>query len=265
MKKIRLLVYLILVVGIGMLAYPTFSNWWNSMHQSQMIAGYVEKTNEISNQKKDEILKEAEIYNNGLKKRNLDRFNLTKKELDEYNKLLNVTDTGIMAVVNIPKINVKLPIYHTTTEGVLQIAVGHIPGSSLPIGGKGSHCVLSGHTGLVSSKLFTDLDKLKKGDIFTIKVMDRTLTYKVDKITVVLPTEINDLEINDDMDYVTLQTCTPYGVNSHRLLVRGERIPNISNVQDIENETKSSYILYIILAISIFLLILLILITKRKK
>lgn len=154
------------------------------------------------------------------------RFNLTDEERAKYEKTLDVTGTGIMGYVEIPKISVSLPIYHGTDATVLQIAIGHIPGSSLPVGGQGTHCVISGHRGLPSARLFTDIDQLREGDLFMLNVLGKTLTYQVDQIRVVLPDELDDLAIDDGQDYCTLVTCTPYGVNTHRLLVRGHRVPN---------------------------------------
>ena len=199
---------LIFLAGVGLLVYPTFSDWWNDLHQSRAIAGYVEKVSDMSDEKN----------------RSGDRFALTYEEKEAYNKVLDVTGTGIMGYVNIPKIAVSLPIYHGTDPAVLEIAVGHIEGSSLPVGGKGTHCVISGHRGLPSAKLFTDIDRLKEGDTFQLQVLNRTLTYEVDQIRIVLPDQLEDLAIDPDKDYCTLVTCTPYGVNTHRLLVRGHRI-----------------------------------------
>ena len=168
----------------------------------------------MSAEKNDQIWKEAQAYNKKLIGKSGDRFLLTDAEKKEYNSILNVTGTGIMGYVNIPK----------TDPAVLEIAVGHIEGSSLPVGGKGTHCVISGHRGLPSAKLFTDIDQLQEGDTFQLQVLSRTLTYEVDQIRIVLPDELSDLAIDPDKDYCTLVTCTPYGVNTHRLLVRGHRI-----------------------------------------
>jgi sortase A len=220
-----IILILLLITGISLLLYPTISNYWNSFHQSQAIASYAETVTEIDQNQYEQILKEASEYNLSLADKE-NRFLLTEEETEEYESLLNVTDTGIMGYVEIPKINLTLPIYHGTSEEVLQVAIGHIPGSSLPIGGKGTHCVISGHRGLASAKLFTNLDTLEIGDTFLIRVLDEALTYEVDQIRIVEPDEISDLEIDPEMDYCTLVTCTPYRVNSHRLLVRGHRIAN---------------------------------------
>lgn len=207
-----------------MMAYPTFSDWWNDMHQSRAIAGYVEQVSDMSRQNSDALWSAARAYNEKLSKKSGDRFLLTDQEKAEYECTLNVTGTGIMGYVNIPKIGIELPVYHGTDPAVLEIAIGHIEGSSLPVGGKGTHCVISGHRGLPSAKLFTDLDQLQEGDTFQLQVLNRTLVYEVDQIRIVLPDELSDLAIDPDKDYCTLVTCTPYGVNTHRLLVRGHRM-----------------------------------------
>ncbi|MBQ9156979.1 MAG: class C sortase [Eubacterium sp.] len=221
----NLILVLILLTGVGIMAYPTFSDWWNSFHQSRAIAGYVEKVAEMNEQDIDKMWTEAERYNAALRKKS-NRFMMSEADKKEYNSILDVTGTGIMGYIDIPKIDVSLPIYHGTNEAVLQIAIGHIEGSSLPIGGIGTHAVLSGHRGLPSAKLFSDIDQLESGDRFVIQVLDRTMTYEVDQIRIVLPSELQDLEIDEKQDYVTLITCTPYGVNTHRLLVRGHRVAN---------------------------------------
>ena len=220
-----LLLVVILLAGLGLLLYPTFSDWWNSFHQSRAIASYVQTVASLDKEEYARMLQEAEDYNRALPEKP-NRYKLSEEELEEYNSILDVTGTGIMGYVEIPSINVSLPIYHGTNEAVLQTAVGHIEGTSLPVGGIGTHCAVSGHRGLPSAKLFTDIDQLSFGDTFLIQVLDRTLTYEVDQIRIVLPTEMQDLEIEPDKDYFTLITCTPYGINTHRLLVRGKRIEN---------------------------------------
>ena len=221
-----ILLVLILLTGVSLLLYPTVSDYWNSFHQSQAIASYVEAVAEIDNTDYEKMWQEAVAYNEKLKD-NSGRWTPTDEELEEYERLLNVSDTGIMGYIEIPKIKVSLPIYHGTDEAILQIAIGHIPGSSLPVGGKGTHCVVSGHRGLPSAKLFTDLDQLEEGDLFMMRILDETLTYEVDQVRIVEPEELSDLEIDGDKDLCTLVTCTPYGINSHRLLVRGHRVENL--------------------------------------
>ena len=221
-----ILLVLILLTGVSLLLYPTVSDYWNSFHQSQAIASYVEAVAEIDNTDYGKMWQEAVAYNEKLKDTS-GRWTPTDEELEEYERLLNVSDTGIMGYIEIPKIKVSLPIYHGTDEAILQIAIGHIPGSSLPVGGKGTHCVVSGHRGLPSAKLFTDLDQLEEGDLFMMRILDETLTYEVDQVRIVEPEELSDLEIDEDKDLCTLVTCTPYGINSHRLLVRGHRVENL--------------------------------------
>lgn len=216
---------LILLVGVSLLLYPTFSDYWNSMHQSRAITDYAEDVANLDDNQYDAIWSAAWEYNCTL----LDRatgFALPEEMVDEYNSLLNISGLGIMGYIEIPTINCTLPIYHGTEESVLQIAVGHLEWSSLPVGGEGSHCVLSGHRGLPSAKLFTNLDKLAEGDRFLLRVLDEVLTYEVDQILIVEPQNVKDLQIVEGEDLCTLVTCTPYGINTHRLLVRGHRVEN---------------------------------------
>lgn len=218
---------LILLIGIGVLAYPSMADWRNRMHASRAVAEYVEQVKSMEPERRAAMLAEADKYNADLPSVP-DRWNLedNAEQLKRYNETLDITGTGIMGYVSIPKIGVQLPVYHGTDEAVLQIALGHLTGSSLPVGGDTSHAVISGHTGLPSAKLITDLDQLKAGDLFQFHVLDRTLTYEVDEINVVLPGEMDKLNLSQGEDLATLVTCTPYGVNSHRLLVRGHRVPN---------------------------------------
>ena len=225
-KLSNIILVLIFLTGVSLLVYPTFSDWWNSMHQSRAIAAYVDQVNTLDDAQYETMLEQADAYNQTLIGKE-DRYNLSDSELETYNSLLDVTGTGIMGYVVIPKINVRLPIYHGTDPAVLEIAIGHIAGSSLPVGGESTHCVLSGHRGLPSAKLFTDIDQLKEGDQFMLEVLGDTLTYEVDQIKVVLPDELDDIEIEEGKDLCTLVTCTPYGVNTHRLLVRGHRVETV--------------------------------------
>ena len=206
-----------------MLLYPTVSDWWNSFHQSRAIAEYARDIENLDNAAYEKLLSDARAYNKKLAGTG-GRFTLSEEEIREYNSLLDISGTGIMGYIEIPEIKVSLPVYHGTSESVLSIAVGHIEGSSLPVGGEGTHCVLSGHRGLPSAKLFSNLDKLSEGDIFLIQTLEETLTYEVDQIRIVEPQEISGLAIEEGKDYCTLVTCTPYGINSHRLLVRGHRV-----------------------------------------
>jgi len=226
MKKGRLsnmILILVFVLGLALLLYPTVSDYWNSMHQSKAIVEYVGQVAEMDQDSYSQLWEAARRYNDSLPSKE-DRYFLTPDERAEYDSLLNVTGTGIMGYIEIPSIHCSLPIYHSTDESVLQTAIGHVEGTSLPVGGKGSHCVLSGHRALPSAKLFTDLDQLIEGDTFTLDVLDEVLTYEVDRILIVEPHEMEALEIDPEQDYCTLVTCTPYGINTHRLLVRGHRI-----------------------------------------
>ena len=229
---ITVFLVLILLAGLSLLLYPTFSDWWNSYHQTKAIASYAADVANLSNEDYEKIWKAATEYNASLSERNSD-YTLTEEQKKQYEQLLNVSGDGIMGYIEIPSINCSLPIYHGTQESVLQIAVGHIEWSSLPVGGASSHCVVSGHRGLPSAKLFTNLDELSKGDTFMLRVLDEVLTYEVDQILIVEPQETGALQIEEGKDYCTLVTCTPYGINTHRLLVRGHRIDNIEEAKTI--------------------------------
>lgn len=221
-----ILLFLIFFIGLSLLLYPSFADWWNSFHQSRAVASYVEQVANIDDDQYEELWNAAWEYNQSLIDRPND-FLLSEEQKENYEALLNVGDNGIMGYIEIPSINVTLPIYHGTDEAVLQIAVGHLEWTSLPVGGESSHCVLSGHRGLPSARLFTDLDQLEVGDTFLMYVLNEVLTYEVDQIRIVEPVETQDLLIEEGKDLCTLVTCTPYGINSHRMLVRGRRIDNI--------------------------------------
>lgn len=226
--KNRIVVILLIVVllaGLSLLLYPVISDYWNSLHQSRAIATYMEAVTELDDAAYEEWWNGAQAYNAALIK-NQNRFQPGEDEKEAYEKLLDISGHGIIGYVEVPSINVTLPIYHGTDDEVLQVAIGHIEGSSLPIGGPSTHCVISGHRGLPSSRLFTDLDQLVEGDIFILRVLDEVLTYEVDQIRIVEPDDISLLGIEEGQDFCTLITCTPYGVNSHRLLVRGHRVEN---------------------------------------
>ncbi len=210
--------------GLGVMLYPSISDWWNSMHASKAISEYMALIENVNTEELKKMLNEAEEYNKWLYKNH--HFDLTEEEYAEYEKILDISGTGIMGYISIPSINVNLPIYHGTEETVLQIAAGHVAGSSLPIGGDSVHSVISGHRGLPSAKLFTDLDQLVVGDTFVISILNENYTYRIDQIKVVLPEDTSELGIVNGKDYCTLVTCTPYGINTHRMLVRGHRIEN---------------------------------------
>ncbi len=224
-RKTTIFLAAIFLLGVSLLLYPILSEYWNSLHQSQAIAAYMDAVEEMDNSSYEAMRNAAKAYNAALPEDEA-RFHPGKDGEKEYEDLLDITGTGIMGYVEIPGISVSLPIYHGTDDDILQIAIGHIEGSSLPVGGPGTHCVISGHRGLPSSKLFTDLDQMTEGDIFMLRVLDETLTYEVDQIRIVEPDDLSLLALEEGKDYCTLVTCTPYGVNSHRLLVRGHRIEN---------------------------------------
>ena len=233
MKKINLsngILILMLVAGLSLLLYPSFADYWNSFHQSKAVSDYVETVMNIDDEKYEEIWSAARQFNEELtKRRNI--YHLPQSMQLEYEENLNIGGNGIMAYLEIPDIKVHLPIYHGTDDAVLQIAIGHLEWSSLPVGGESTHCVVSGHRGLPSARLFTDLDNMEIGDLFVLYVLDEKLTYMVDQIKIVEPQEIEDLGIVEGEDYCTLVTCTPYGVNSHRMLVRGTRVDNVEEAR----------------------------------
>ena len=225
MKKYlsTIILFLVLIIGLSLVLYPTFADWWNSFHQSKAVASYVEQVSNMDDEKYQEIWSAAWEYNQSL----IDRPNsylLSEEQRENYNALLDIGGNGVMGYIEIPKLDVVLPLYHGTEEGILQVAIGHLDWTSLPVGGESSHCVVSGHRGLPSARLFTDLDKMEVGDTFLLRVLDEVLTYEVDQIRIVEPQETDDLLIVEGEDLVTLVTCTPYGINTHRMLVRGHRI-----------------------------------------
>lgn len=220
-----ILLILILLIGLSLLLYPSFSDWWNSFHQSRAIVDYDAALADMEPADYTALFEAAEDYNRRMSQ--IDFPLMYWEEVEGYEDCLNVSGTGIMGYITIEKINVELPIYHGTSEGVLQVAVGHLEGTSLPTGGESTHCVLSAHRGLPSARLFTDLDKMDVGDVFVLTVLDRVMTYQVDQVLIVEPQEVDALYVTEGEDYCTLVTCTPYGINSHRMLVRGRRIDNI--------------------------------------
>lgn len=238
---------LMLLAGLSLLLYPSVSDYWNSFHSSRAINTYTENVASMNEAQYEEMWSAAWEYNRTLAERSTG-FALTEEQKAEYEKLLNVSGLGIMGYIEIPELSVSLPIYHGTDESVLQIAVGHLEWSSLPVGGESSHCVISGHRGLPSAKLFTNLDKLQVGDVFMLRVLDEVLTYEVDKISIVEPSQVADLQIVEGSDLCTLVTCTPYGINTHRLLVRGHRIENVPKGRDIRVTADAAQIEPLIVA-----------------
>lgn len=216
---------IVFLIGLSVMLYPTISDWWNSHTQSRVVASYTETVAKIDDDAYEKMLAQAHTYNTKLA--GLYAPFANSEELTDYNDILNIAGSGIMGYISIPQINIELPIYHGTSPEVLNIAVGHLEGSSLPVGGENTHAVLSAHRGLPSARLFTDLDKLREGDTFTVTILDEVLTYEVEEILIVRPDEMDKLAIIPGGDYVTLMTCTPYGVNTHRLLLRSHRIDTI--------------------------------------
>lgn len=227
-----ILLVLMMVIGLSLLLYPTFSDYWNSTQQSRAIANYSEMVAAMNDEDYSALWTAAKEYNRSLLSRD-NEFTLTQDQWAEYTDHLNIDGNGIMGYIEIPSINVYLPIYHGTEETVLQVAIGHLDWTSLPTGGESTHCVVSGHRGLPSARLFTDLDQLTAGDYFLINVLNETLTYEVDQILIVEPDDTKDLLIQEGKDLCTLVTCTPYGINSHRLLVRGHRTDNLAEAQEV--------------------------------
>ena len=225
-KVTTILFVLIFLIGLSLLLYPTVSDRWNSFHQSKMIISHAENVDRLSEDECEKLIAGANAFNKDLRTFP-DRWNLTGAEKKQYEDQLISDETAIISYVEIPKIKISLPVYHGTGAAVLQEAIGHMEGSSLPVGGEGTHCVLSGHRGLPSAKLFTDLDKLVIGDEFMLYTLNEVLTYEVDQVRVVLPNDLSTLAFEDGKDYCTLFTCTPYGVNTHRLMVRGHRVETV--------------------------------------
>lgn len=221
-RKITLILLAVFFVGLSLLLYPSVSSYWNSITQSRAVVNYDELIKSMTPEDYTGLFEAADNYNNNLAAL---KFPLADYgEIEGYNDCFNAAGDGIIGYIDIDKIQVKLPIYHGTSPSVLNHSCGHIEGTSLPTGKQGTHCALSAHRGLSSAKLFSDLDKMEISDIFRITVLDRTFVYEVDQIKTVLPDDVSELLIDESRDYCTLVTCTPYGINTHRLLVRGHRI-----------------------------------------
>lgn len=273
-RRSTILLLAVFLIGLSLLLYPSVSNYINTRHQSYAIASYEKGIAKLAATDDAAMLKAAEAYNQKLAASPVS-FTLTKEQSEEYERLLDPTDSGIMGSVEIPVIGVSLPIYHGVSDAVLQVGAGHLPGSSLPVGGAGTHCVISGHRGLPSSRLFTDLDQMKNGDLFLLHVLDQTLAYKVDQIRTVDPDETELLAITAGKDYCTLLTCTPYGINTQRLLVRGVRVPYDSAAQsssDVSADAAAADPMLVAsaLAVPVFLILLIVLLCgasgkKRSK
>ena len=263
-----ILLILILLIGLSLMLYPSFADWWNSFHSSRAIASYVEQVANIDDAQYEELWDAAQDYNQSLLHRPND-FLLSDEQQEIYKSLLDFGGNGIMGYIEIPMIDVMLPIYHGTKESVLQIAVGHLDWTSLPVGGAGSHCVVSGHRGLPSARLFTDLDKLKVGDVFMLHVLNEILTYEIDQILIVEPQDTDPLLIEPGKDLCTMVTCTPYGINSHRMLVRGHRIESQEEAKVIRITADAVRIEPLmvapIVAVPILLVLLIILLLPKQK
>lgn len=257
-KLTTILLILALFAGLSLLLYPTVSDYWNSLHASQAVADYAENVRNLEAEKYEQVLQDAKSYNQMLPYEQT-TFALSEEEKEAYDALLDISGTGVMGYIEIPTVNISLPVYHGTEDAVLQIAVGHLEWSSLPVGGESTHCVLSGHRGLPSAKLFTNLDKLVAGDKFIMRVLDEVLTYEVDQILIVEPTNVSTLIIEAGKDLCTLVTCTPYGINSHRLLVRGHRIENQDEAKAIRVTSDAIQIEPLIVAPAVALPMLLVL------
>ncbi|MCQ2530525.1 MAG: class C sortase [Lachnospiraceae bacterium] len=257
---------LILIIGLSLLLYPTVANLWNSKHASRTINTYTHDVEELTDDAAQKMWLDAVEYNKRLAEKG-NEFYPDDAQMEEYESLLNIGGSGVMGYVVIDKIDVKLPIYHGVSDGVLQIAAGHLEWSSLPVGGEGSHCVLSGHRGLPSAKLFTDIASLVVGDQFQLVVLDTVLTYEVDQIRTVEPTELQNLTVTPGKDYCTLGTCTPYGINTHRLLVRGHRIETKANDVRVVSEAVviDPMIVAPLAAIPLLVILLIIVLTKKSK
>ena len=259
---------LLLLAGVSLLLYPSLSDYWNSMHQTRAIASYAETVSQLDTAQYDEMWKAAQDYNRSLAQRET-AIALTDEQKAAYESLLDVSGLGVMGYIEIPEIDCSLPIYHGTEESVLQVAVGHLEWSNLPVGGEGTHCVLSGHRGLPSAKLFTNLDKLAVGDTFLLRVLDEVLTYEVDQILIVEPEQVDALGIVPGEDYCTLVTSTPYGINTHRLLVRGHRVentPEAARMHVTADATQFDPLLVApVLAIPVLLLLLMILLVPKRR
>lgn len=265
-QKVNLILCLIILIGIGLISYPSVADWWNSFHESRAVASYAAAVSDLSTEDYDRLFAEAEAYNQRLAQTGVN-WSMSEEEIQEYNNILAVSDSGIMGYIDIPKIRQTLPIYHGTDDVVLQIAIGHLAWTSFPVGGESTHCVVSGHRGLPSARLFTDLDKLVVGDIWTMTVLNRTVTYEVDQILIVEPEDLSELQIIQGKDYCTLMTCTPYGINSHRLLVRGHRIANLdgyANVTADAMQVDRTLVAMVLAAIMLLILLIHLLVTSSK-
>ena len=265
-KKLPTILLLVaFLVGLTLMLYPSVSNFWNSRHATQAIASYSEQTAKLDDTEYEKILGAAREYNAALS----GDITLTPEQSTQYEQLLDIGGTGIMGYIEVASLGISLPIYHGTSEAVLQVGIGHLDWTSLPVGGESTHCVLSGHRGLPSAKLLSDIDQMVVGDRFVIRVLKEKLTYEVDQIRIVLPHETEELKIVPGQDYCTLVTCTPYGINSHRLLVRGHRVESEKDQLDVHVVANSTqvqpYLVAVVVAVPMLLVTLLILIRRPSR
>ncbi|WP_276937161.1 class C sortase [Faecalibaculum rodentium] len=270
MKFIRkhlstIVIVIVFVVGLGLLAYPTVANWWNNNMASHAVANYSEAVENLDTSQYEEMIESAKTYNTALAA-NSGRFNPTDSEHAEYEKQLSVDGSDVMGSITVPSVDISLPIYHGTSEEVLAVGAGHLEGSSLPVGGLGTHTVITGHRGLPSALLFTDLDKVVEGDYVILKVLNETLTYQVDTIRIVEPKEIEGLAIDPEKDLLTLVTCTPYGINTHRILITGHRVENLKEWEAASDAGQiDTKIVALCIAIPILIILFIWLMIKTRK
>ncbi len=260
-----IILLIVFIIGLSLLLYPSLSNYWNSFHATRVITDYNEAIASMTEEDFEAYWTAARQYNADLLNTS-NRYVMSDSQKSRYESLLDVADDGVMGYIEIPSIRVNLPIYHGVDDVILQHSAGHLPGSSLPVGGEGTHCVISGHRGLPSAKLFTNLDRLQEGDTFMLNILNDTLTYEVDQIRIVLPDELYDLEIEPGEDYCTLVTCTPYGINTHRLLVRGHRVETAVDAK-VSNEglRVEPMLIAPLIAVPILLVLLIILLIRTRK
>ncbi len=264
----NVMLILVFFVGLSLMLYPSISDYWNSFHSTRVVSNYVETVSQIDNTRYDAIMEEARAYNRNLAEK-INPYYMKPSELEVYEDQLNVSYNRIMGYIEIDKIDVSLPIYHSVEESVLAVGIGHMEWTSLPVGGENTHCVLSGHRGLPSATLFSDLDQMEVGDTFCLNILDEILTYEVDQILIVDPDEADELRIVPGEDLCTLVTCTPYGINTHRLLVRGHRVENavVSTVRVTADAIQLEPLMVapIVAAPMLLVLLVLLLLPKRRR
>ena len=266
----NIILILVLIAGLSLLLYPTFSDWWNSRVQSRAVSNYAQLVSVMDQEDYTHMWEEAKAFNEELLERK-NIYLLSEEQQEKYEQIFNLDGQGIMGYIELPTLSQTMPVYHGTEEDVLQIAVGHLEWTSLPTGGAGNHSVFSGHRGLPSAKLFTDLDKLVVGDVFMLHILEETLTYEVDQIRIVEPDVTEDLLPQEGKDLCTLVTCTPYGVNSHRLLVRGHRVDNLAEAQTVRVTADAMVIEkmvvgpFVLVPILLCMLVILLVVTSKKK